>query len=381
MPSQTPDTIAALQDHGAMEALVPEWQGLFAEAAVRNPFAHPIYLTTWARHFVPPSMLHVVTVRDAGGKLLGVAPFYRFRRPLLPGLEVTQLRLLGTGHHHVLTELPQIVTCPDPKRRILRQILRLVSEEADGWDWAEVSLTPDQGWIEPDWLWQDREQQAHTVVRKATRTGVVLPLPSSWDELRHSLKRNIKESIRRGRNRLARAGYVWEVVVPDGASAVSRALDELMELHHRRAQLRGREHHPDYLADPLDRAFLQEVGQRMFAAGLGMPYLLTVGGVPVAARLLLRANQTTFFSVSGLDPAWWKYSVGTMLMAEGLKAAMGHGDTLAHLSLGPDLAKHRWSEQLEFHNDFILLGRRRRSRLAFRLYWKLRTAARQAGDG
>jgi CelD/BcsL family acetyltransferase involved in cellulose biosynthesis len=273
-----------------------------------------------------------------------------------------------------LTELPQILTYPDPKRRVLRQILRLVTEESDGWDWVEVSLTPEQGWIEPEWLWQDGDRKERAVIHQGTRTGVVLPLPSSWDELRHSLKRNIKESIRRGRNRLARVGHDWEMVVPGNASHASQALDDLMDLHHRRAQLRGKVHHPDYLADPADEAFLHEMGERMFATGHCTPSVLKVGSVPVAARLLLHANQTTFFSVSGLDPAWWEYSVGTTLMAECLKAAMARGDTLAHLSLWPNLAKHRWSELLEFHNDFILLTQRRRSHLAFRLYWKLRTA-------
>lgn len=309
-----------------------------------------------------------MTARTGAGKLAGVAPFYRSRRTLAPGFSATRLRLLGTGPHRFLTELPQILTSNDPKRRILRDILRFVVDRADNWDWVEVTLAPDQGWFEPQWLPQDGPSRNPRAIHSAARACVVLPLESSWSELQGSLKRNVKESIRRGANRLARAGHSWEVVTPDTLADLESSLDLLVDLHRQRSMLQGKPHHPDYFADPLDRAFLRDVAPSLFSSGHLSLNLLCVNGIPAAGRLVLRANQTCFFSASGLDPAWWDYSLGTTLMTHCLKSEMARGATSANLSLGPDRTKLRWSETLETHNEFMVVARNRRSRLAFRLY-------------
>src|SRR5947209_7939071 len=95
--------LSVLTDVNDLEVLIPQWQELFVESGTRNPFAHPLWLTTWARHFVPADSLYLVTARNVAGKLVGIAPLYRSRRALAPGLSVTRLRLLGTGPHAFLT--------------------------------------------------------------------------------------------------------------------------------------------------------------------------------------------------------------------------------------------------------------------------------------
>lgn len=186
------------------------------------------------------------------------------------------------------------------------------------------------------------------------------------------MKRNVKESIRHRANSLAREGHHWTVSVPDDAEAFDTALDDLLTLHRARAGLAAKTHHPDYFTSRADRAFLRDVGHAMFRAGHASPCLLRINDAPAAGRLLLHANDTTYFSFSGFDPQWWPYNVATTLMAACLERAIERGARLAHLSLGPDVAKLRWSEQLQLHQDFLIVGARRRSRLAFALFWQLR---------
>lgn len=371
MPAYSPSLV---RDAAALEALLPEWTALFYSARAQNPFAHPLWLTTWARHFITPAHLYVVTVRDDDGALLGVAPFYRLRYTPRRGPDIIALHLLGTGRHVHLTELPQILTKPGEERPVLRAMMQCLGQRAEEWDWAEVALSPEQGWFEPQWLPREGPGEGSFVLHKGTRPCVVLPLPSSWDELRAGMKRNIKESIRRGNNSLAREGHSWEVVAPRESAAVVGVLDEIVALHRARSEVKGKVRHPDYFADPADRAFLHDVARRMAAPGHLTPCVLRVDGQTAAGRLLLHANGVTFFSFSGFDPAWWPYNVATTLMAECLRRAIERGDTLANLSPGADVAKLRWSEQLQLHQEFIMVGPRRRSRLAFGLFWQLRAA-------
>ena len=369
-------TITVVRDAAALAALVPEWTRAFYTWAVPNPFAHPLWLTAWARHFVAPGQLRVLVAHDRTGALAGVAPFYRLRR-----LGMTALHLLGTGKHERLTELPQVLTRPGHARPVLRAFLHHFfngagDEDAagDGWDWIELSLTAEQGWLEPEWLPDEARAAGAFRLHKSARPCVVLPLPTSWDTLRSGWKRNLKESVRRGANSLARAGHDWSVGTPVGSAALT-ALDTIVALHGARAAVDDKIPHPDYFTDPADVAFLRDAVRRLVAAGHGGPCLMEIDGTPAAGRLILHANGTTFFSFSGFDPRWWAYNTPTTLMAESLRAAIGRGDHLANLSLGPDVAKLRWSERLDTGHDFVVVAPRRRSRLVFNLFWQLRAAA------
>jgi hypothetical protein len=316
-----------------------------------------------------------VTLRH-GDELVAVAPFYRRVRFAAP-LASACLQLVGTGASDQLTEIPQILIGAYPVRKALREILRFLLVECGGdWHWIQVALTSEQGWFEPGWIPDEARGRDAFFVHKATRPFVVLPLPAHWDDLRHGLKRNVKEGVRRGANRLARAQLHSALVEPKEEAELPAAIDDLLFLHRRRAGLVGRERHPDYFERLADERFMRAATAAMFGQGLASPVVLRVNDSPAAGRLVLRGSRSVFLSFSGIDPAWWHLSPGTMLISELMKAAMARGDSLVNLSLYPEEGKLRWSEALELHNDFIVVAPRRRSRLAFSLYWQIRSMRR-----
>lgn len=355
-----------------LSRLIPEWTRLFYASAPPNPFAHPEWMSTWAQHYVPGDEVYVATARHHG-ELVGVAPMYLQHR--LGTKLVVCARLLGTGARDRITELPQILIHPHAPRNTLSSLMGFLARQDNDWDWLEFILTPDQGW--PHWLRGGLDSHV-SFVHKETRRCVVLPLPETWHQLRAGLKRNVKESIRRGANRLSRGGHVWDVAdVIDESLDLESALRELAVLHRMRAQMPTKVEHPDYLAGRHEAFYKDAVG-RMFAAGHAVPTLLRIDGIPVAGRLILKANGAVFYSLSGLDPKWWWHNTPTTLMAESLRRAIKRGETVANLSLGPNVSKLRWSEQLEVHEGFMMIGSRLRSRLAFSIFWQLRAQLRAA---
>jgi CelD/BcsL family acetyltransferase involved in cellulose biosynthesis len=360
---------------GDLEALEADWVQLYRDSGSRNPFVHPIWLTCWAQHFLQAGQLYVLVVRDAAGALMGVAPFYRRHYRLGPLGRITTIQLLGAVEHVELTELSQVLIRPGQERPVLGAIMDYLGAHPEDWDWIEVILPPEQGWFEPQWLGREESSSGRFVLHKGTRACVVLPLPASWDELRARLKRNIKESMRHGANSLKREGLSWRMLVPEDPATFSQALDRVVALHRKRSSIEGKTRHADSLEQDVDLAFLRVVARRMFEAGHLTPYVLEVEGEAAAAGLVLHGNRTTFFSLSGFEPRWWSYNVATTLVAECLRAAIARGDTLANLSPGPHVAKLRWSEQLELYQEFVVVGGRRRSQLAFSAFWHLRTAA------
>jgi CelD/BcsL family acetyltransferase involved in cellulose biosynthesis len=360
-----------------IERLAPEWIELFEDVAPGNPFASPVWLMTWARHFTRPEELYFISVR-AEGRLVAVAPLYRrgYRLAGLTGLR--RVRLLGTGRHTALTELAQILTRPGFERKALRAITAELVGKRDEWDWAELALPPEQGWVEPDWFGsKDKAFAVHT----NSVACVVLPLPGSWQELHRGLKRNVRESIRRSRNRIDRSGEPWSVEFQRCPEDLAQGIEPLIELHHARAAMEGKPLHPDYFVTASHRAFLAQVAPQMARGGQLEVALLKVRDKPIAGLLVLRSEGQLFFSFSGIDPEWWDAGPMTLLQAECIRDAIERGDRSVNFSVGPSVAKLRWSENLEVHSIFAVVSGSRRSRMAFGTYWAARAVAMVARAG
>jgi CelD/BcsL family acetyltransferase involved in cellulose biosynthesis len=345
-----------------LERLTPAWTELFRASGTANPFAHPAWLRTWAEHFVDRGDLRVVAVWERD-RLVALAPLYRHVSGPGP-FALRRLRLLGAGRDP-LTELAQVLALPSVRRRAIRAIVAHLHREQRDWDWIEIFVPPDHGWLEPETV---PAASGSFVTSLFPHACVIVALPQSWEELQRGLKRNVKESIRRSRNRLERDGHQWAVRELREPGQVAAGLSELLELHRARAAMTGRAPRQDRLADPGDEAFTREAATNMAAEGQASIHLLDVDGAAAGGLLVLHAPGTLFLSLSGNDPRWWEYGILNLLTAEVLKAGIRDGARSVNLSSGPETTKLRWSEQIEVHQLFAIVSGRRRSRMAFAAY-------------
>jgi CelD/BcsL family acetyltransferase involved in cellulose biosynthesis len=345
-----------------------DWRDLYLSCPSGNPFASPDWLMPWARHFVPERDLAILAVRR-DGRLIGLAPWYAKRAYPLP----RRLQLLGSGRHDALTELPQVLTAPGEVRSVLRAVMDEWSRSADEWDWLELPVLEEQGWFEPEWL-TGAVGDRGLVQHKTTRAAVLLDLPADVPALHRGLKRNLLESTHRARNRLDRAEEPWTITEYGDSGDVRRMLPVLARLHAERAHLAGRRH-PDQLASPARLAFMQEALTQMAATGQAQILTLDIAGDAVAAQLVLRAPGATYLGISGVDPAWWHVSAVTLLQLHAAEAAVRLGHGTFNLSVGPSVAKLRWSEQIRQHPEFIVCGPRRSSQAAYTAYRLAATVA------
>jgi CelD/BcsL family acetyltransferase involved in cellulose biosynthesis len=351
-----------------LEAFQSDWRELYERSGSRNPFASPDWLVPWARHFLQEQNLVLLAVRR-GGVLVGVAPWYLRR---IGPLRLAQL--IGSGRHDALTELPQVLAAPSETRSVLRAVVEYWSKASRAWNWLELPMLAEQGWFEPEWLTGALSGRGF-VQHKVTRPTVVLPLPAEVPALHRSLKRNLRESVHRARNRLDRMGRPWEITTHAELFDLQRTLAVLARLHCARAELAGPQRHPNQLAEPGRLTFLAQALTAMARRGQAEILTLDVEGVAVAAQLVLRAPEATYLGVSGLDPAWWDFSPVTLLQLRAAESAVERGHAEFNLSTGPGVAKLRWGGQVRQHPEFIVCGPLRRSRAAFAAYRAASAAA------
>jgi CelD/BcsL family acetyltransferase involved in cellulose biosynthesis len=355
----------------ALDALEPEWLELFDRSGTRNPFAHPAWVRVWLRHFASHAPQRLVVAARRDGELVAVAPFVRRTFGRGP-LQTTQLMLLGKAASKFdrLSEMTEVLTSPDERRRTLRALIHhLVREQPGTWDWLSITAPPEHGWVDPEWVPETWLRRGARPLHKHALAFVVLPLPARWEDL--ALKRNMKEAIRRSRNRLAANGNQPEIGFVSGFEART-AVAQVQDLHRRRAALEGHRAHSDYFANPASARFATDAAVALAAAGNAKVALLRLGDVPIAGRLVLRANDSLFLSFSGADPDHWRLGAATSVMSACIRDGIANGQRLLNLSAAPDSAKLRWSEQLELHHEFVLVAPTRRARRAFGLYWLAR---------
>jgi CelD/BcsL family acetyltransferase involved in cellulose biosynthesis len=346
-------------------AFAAEWAEFAETAGARSPFTHPDWLMPWAERFLSPSEQIWLLAARRHGQLVGVAPFYR--RSWGPGL-AHSMELWGTGRHSDLIEVPEILLGQESPRTVARALVTRLCTEVSGWDWATVPLA-NPLWLEPEWLPRGGEVM---VLAKTVRPCVVLPI----DQSRPPVKRNLRESLRRARNRLDRSyPGAWSVSCATARPDLISALPDLARLHQDRSHLPGRKRHPNFVAQQADWSFLSAAVTASAERGGASIYRLLAHGDALAALLVLHTRDGTYFSLSGMSPEAWEFSPTTLLQGRAIDDAVALGHRWVNLSTGPDTAKLRWSETLELSAEFVLVPDRLYSRVAFAAFWQASAAA------
>ena len=333
------------------------WRGLHqAQRAPANPFCAPVWVAGWYRHFVPdPDHRRLCFVRSDAGQLIGVAPLWIQQERLGPLRVASRLRLVGAGQGSALLELPQVLTAQGQSRAVLGAIVRELAAPGSPLakiDQADIVIADGQGWLEPEWL-VSKEWETSSWQHVGAQASVILPIGPTWLETVAGLKRNVKESLRRSRNRLAKQPLPYEVVCR-AADLDTVTLDRFFDLHASRAKRDGAAQHHDAFAEPERRRFLREVLPRLGVDGDAAIWELWLDGREVAAQLVLYAPGTLYVHSSGFDPSTWDLGPVTHLQEHAFRAACEAGVQWVNMSPGPNLAKMRWSEQLLRHDEFAL---------------------------
>lgn len=323
------------------------WAALHhGQAGVANPFASPTWVLGWYRAFVPAdrALLLWVTRRD---RLVGVAPLH-VQDVRVGGVRVaTRAGLVGSGRTTPL-ELPPLLTAPGQARAVVRAVARAVVRA--GVTWGELSLGRDVWLLDRDLA--TAESTPVFTRRQEVRACVVLELGATWDETRTGLSRNVKESVRRARNRLAKDPRDVAVRTVSGPALDGAAVDRLLGLHRARSGYDGSaSHHHDAFADPAVLAFTREVVPRLALAGEACIVELDLDGATVAAQLVLLPPGGIYFHSSGFLPAEWDLSPVTALQVDAMQAAAARGQRWVNFSPGPNEAKLRWSDRLDVHDE------------------------------
>jgi CelD/BcsL family acetyltransferase involved in cellulose biosynthesis len=309
-PGEERPAVEAVQ----LDELRPEWDAL-AQAA-GNPFATLEWRDAWLEHCGVPCEPRIFATRDTHGSVTSILPLV-----VVDGRYVRTARLLGFGAANVLGP----VAAP-PDLEHAAAALRAAAEACRGhWDVFRAESLPGEGW--------DGRLRASLVARMGN--PVVEGPWAGWDDYLSSRSSNFRQELRRKERKLAARGLEIRTVVE--REALGPALDVLFALHRARwgddaaLWFAGREQlHRAFAAAALERGWLRlrllELEERTIAAYLGY-----------------RFGDTEWFYQLGREPSVDAGSVGLVLVAHALRAAIEEGATTFDLGPGAQTYKLRFA--------------------------------------
>lgn len=324
-------TATILGDGQALLGLRAEWNALLQQSASSTPFLTWEWLQGWWSHLRGPASLNVIAVRS-GSELIAIAPLLAGKSSLPFS---SSLEFLGTGHAG--SDYLDLIVRKGCEREAIAAI-------ADVLDTQQLALRLDH--LPPSPLAEQLRQQltasGWTAIESSPDVCPVINLTGlSWESYLSTLGASHRANVRR---RLRQLHAAFDVTFALAASHEDRrnGLDALMAFHDRRWNDRGGS---TAFCTPSLRAFHSHVTRQALDAGWLRLYTLALNGEIAAAMYGFLWNDRFYFFQHGFSAAHADHSVGLVLMALSIRAAIDEGATEFDMLYGHEAYKKLWARE------------------------------------
>ena len=318
----------------ALEAAGDEWDLLAEQSG--NIFATKEWISIWWRYFGMHEP-YLARVHAGDGRLVAIMPLYCWsRRPL------RIVRFLGHGPGDELGP----VCAPADRLQAGHALREVASTLPWRWDVLLAEYLPGTGWA--------RSIGGRLLRRHAS--PVLVSHGADWDAFLAERSRNFRQQLQRKERRLLRNHDLRFRLCQD-RQTLQPDLTVLFALHE--ARWRGespafagasKEFHREFAACALERGWLRL-------------WLLELDDRPVAAWYGFRFAGREFYYQAGRDPEFANLSIGSVLLAHTIRAALNDGVREYRLLRGDESYKYRFAS-MDPGVETIAYGRNARGKIA-----------------
>jgi len=329
-PSDRAPQVASVEriaDERQLAELKEAWNHLAGEL----PFLRFEWAETWWRHYRQTGdSLFVLTVRDRDGRLVGLAPWYVGRRF---GRRVVQF--LGSGE--VCSDYQTVLSLPGWEQ----QVASAIAAHLDGplrsaWDLVElVSVEPERHALA--FLIRDLEGRGHAIHQRPGQNCWQIDLPATWESFVASLSKRRRANVRSLVRRSLASNAVVRLVTTE--EELDRGFEILRNLHQRRHVSAGK---AGCFASARFTRFHREMAGTFLAAGKLRLQWIELHGEPIAAEYDFIGGNTAYYYQSGMEPAQFNQSPGSLSLIASISRAIEQGYRTFDMLRGDEEYKAVW---------------------------------------
>jgi CelD/BcsL family acetyltransferase involved in cellulose biosynthesis len=321
------------------------WDSLLQSSEAASPFLTWEWLHAWWTHLSGSSALRLLKV-DAGNRPIAIAPFR-----LTTGVaRLPCLDMLGTGDAG--SDYLDVITRSGFEAEALDAIERSVVAQG-----TPLRLTHLASSAAAAGVVSRLERRGWTQVTTPGGISPYIPLAGhTWDSYLATLGASHRANVRR-RLRALEQKFDVQFERVTGDHERRDALERLTQYHQSRFDSGGTAFCTAALC-----AFHDEATRRFLDRGWLRMFVLRVNGATAAVLYGFLYNRTFYFYQHGFDDSYQQYSIGLVLMALSIRAALEEGAAEFDMLWGTEPYKFLWARHTrELHNVHLfpphLVGR------------------------
>ena len=313
-----------------------EWNSVLQASSSNCVFLTHEWLFTWWKHLAEGRGLAILTAR-IDGRLVGILPL-AVRDPQYVRMVPRVFEFLGSGV--IGSDYLDAIVSPEVEDQVMRAfadylhkrglLLQLNHLKRGG----SLALRVSERLEHARWTVGDTKINVCPFINLSGH---------SWDSYLGTLSSSQRYNFNRRLRNLVKTSEMHLERV-DSASDAQRALDFVMELHHKRWGARGTS---EAFQTDETVAFHREFVQLAAERGWLRLFILWTNKVPAAALYGLRYGPTFSFYQSGFDPAHGKQSVGLVIMGLAIKSALEEGASEYDFLHGSEEYKFHWTTEVK----------------------------------
>jgi len=338
------------------ESLRAEWTALVDRCPQATVFQSFEWLYAWWGELGSRGLgrsLHLVTVRDDDGTLVGLAPMMKSRSL------ISRVSFLGTGvsdYHDVIAE-------PDRGRQVCAAIYGYLSS-SKSWQIADFSQLREGSLLRANppgkgfcLVWQDFELERCPYLPFPTEPTA----DANWQALLKQYSRKMRSHIGYYERKL-RALYEVDIGYIDDERMIDEAMSALFELHRRRWNKRWL---PGVLGGASMQQFHRRAARELVARGALRLHYIKLDGQYQALLYCFAFHDRTCYYQGGFEPTLARLSLGSVLTASAIRQAVEEGRSEFDFLRGDEPYKQRWTQGQARFNARRLVAKSGTAYLAF----------------
>jgi CelD/BcsL family acetyltransferase involved in cellulose biosynthesis len=305
-PCLSPLYTEVIADDAGLTRLAREWDELLDNSAQQVYFLRAGWNQLWWETFSPPgAQLFIITVRAAGGQLVGLAPLYLRERRTAGIPHVRELMFIGTGVYVHTGEFLDLIARRGQERAVAEAIAARLLQSST-WDRLWLDEIPAASVILP-----------HLCAALGNRAGITpasrahfINTTSDWESVLAQVSRSLRKNLLYETRRLfkSHACQFRRVQTPDDLETVMQAL---IRLHQARWNARGE---PGSFTIPGFECFMRDAARMSLRNRRLRLWALDVDGKAAAALIGFYDNGIVHYFQAGFDPSLARLSIGRVML-------------------------------------------------------------------
>ncbi|MFX1521739.1 MAG: GNAT family N-acetyltransferase [Promethearchaeota archaeon] len=293
------------------------------------------WLSIWWKHFGNNKKL-ILLLAEENEKIVGIAPLM-YSVYTLFGLRRGKIEFIGTS-----TSDYNDFILGERGRECLQLFIAYLNTYS--WKWDSIDLVDIPG----------RSKTLHYIneisIVKPLHQCFSTQLPISFEIFLSTLKRKHRKELSRTSRRL-NENFNVEFINYSKNTGLRKEMGVFFDLHQKRWQPRG---FSGVFDDQRNRNFHLDIAKSFSKKGwLGL-FSLSLSGTPAAALYGFKYNSKYYAYLSGVNPKFLRYGVGSLLFSAAIDSCINEGMFVFDFMRGAEEYKGRWNTTMQENYQAVL---------------------------